>query len=185
MNVTVPADQTSVSGSAITALHLSATDTQPGASLTWSATGVPAGLALNASTGTITGTPTSAGTYQVTATATATDGNGYAGLASFTWTVTSPVTNTVSVTTPANQTDVSGSAITALAVHATDSSPTATLSYAAAGLPAGLVHRLSHRDHHGHAHHRRDLPGHPRRHGQLGLLGLGQLHLGHHRGRER
>ena len=73
--------------------------------------------------GSITGTPTTAGTYPVTITAT--DSAGFDSTTSFTWTVT----NVVSVTPIGNQTSVSGSAITPLAASATDSSSTATIAY--------------------------------------------------------
>jgi hypothetical protein len=52
---------------------------------TWSATGLPAGVTIGASTGTVSGTPTTAGTYNVTATATASAGG--SGSTSFTITV--------------------------------------------------------------------------------------------------
>ena len=55
------------------------------ATLTYSATGLPAGLSIGSSTGLISGTPTTAGTSSVTVTAT--DGTGAKGAASFTWTV--------------------------------------------------------------------------------------------------
>jgi Ricin-type beta-trefoil lectin domain/Putative Ig domain len=54
--------------------------------LTWTATGLPAGLQLGAGTGLITGAPAKAGRYQVTVTATDTDST--PGSVSFTWTVT-------------------------------------------------------------------------------------------------
>ena len=77
MTVANPGSQSSVTGTAITAVTDSATDSQSGATLTWSATGLPAGLSINSSTGTITGTPTAAGTSSVTVKAT--DGAGYSG----------------------------------------------------------------------------------------------------------
>jgi len=52
---------------------------------TWSATGLPPGLSINTSTGQITGTPTTAGSYTVTATAT--DSASRTGSATFGWTI--------------------------------------------------------------------------------------------------
>ncbi len=67
VTVTNPGTQTGTVGTA-TSLTLSASG---GVSpYTWTATGLPAGLSLNASTGVISGTPTTATTYSVTATAT-------------------------------------------------------------------------------------------------------------------
>ncbi|MGY4962630.1 putative Ig domain-containing protein [Streptomyces sp. 900105245] len=83
VSVTNPGSQsTAVGGSA--SLQIQATDSA-GAALTYSATGLPAGLSVGGSSGLISGTATTAGTYQVTVTAT--DSTGASGSASFTWTV--------------------------------------------------------------------------------------------------
>ncbi len=113
---------------------MSATDTSSTATLTYSDGGtLPPGLSIDAPAATITGTPTTAGSYPVTITAS--DDAGYSGSATFTWTVT----NTVSVTNPGDQSDGSGTAITAVPIQATDSSAGSTLTYSDGGtLPPGL-----------------------------------------------
>lgn len=79
--VTAPGNQTGTVGTA-TALTLRATGGS--GTYTWAATGLPAGLSLNASTGVVSGTPTAAGTATVKVTATS--GTSSAS-ATFTWTV--------------------------------------------------------------------------------------------------
>ncbi|MBP2326767.1 subtilisin family serine protease [Kibdelosporangium banguiense] len=100
VSVTNPGAQTTAVGGTAN-LQLSASGgTTP---YTWSATGLPPGLSIGASTGLISGTATTAGTYNVTATATATAGG--AGSASFVWTVgttptCAPQTNATDVPIP-------------------------------------------------------------------------------------
>jgi hypothetical protein len=128
------AAQSSVSGTAIGPVAAAATDSSPVATVTYSDGGtLPPGLSVDPGTGAVTGTPTTAGTYNVTITAT--DNAGFAATSTFTWTVT----NVVSVGTPASPESMSGSPITPLTLTATDTSTTATIaSWSALRLPAGL-----------------------------------------------
>jgi poly(hydroxyalkanoate) depolymerase family esterase len=132
VTVTNPGTQTTTIGSAAS-VQIHATDSG-GATLTYSATGLPAGLSINSSTGLISGTPTTIGTSSVTVTAK--DSTGASGSASFTWTIVTAGTNTVTVTNPGSQSSTVGTAVS-VQIHATDSGG-AALTYSATGLPAGL-----------------------------------------------
>jgi hypothetical protein len=134
VTVTNPGNQTTTVGTAVS-LQINATDSASGQTLTYSATGLPAGLSINSSTGLITGTPTTASTNSVTVTAK--DTTGATGSAPFTWTINSATGNTVTVTNPGNQTTTVGTAVS-LQINATDSASGQTLTYSATGLPAGL-----------------------------------------------
>jgi Pro-kumamolisin, activation domain/Putative Ig domain/Bacterial Ig-like domain (group 3) len=91
VTVTNPGTQAGTLGTAAS-LQINATDSDGGATLTYSATGLPARLSINSSTGLISGTTTTAGGSNVTVTAT--DPTGAHGSASFTWTVTTRSTRT-------------------------------------------------------------------------------------------
>jgi Zn-dependent metalloprotease len=84
VTVNNPGNKTGTVGTA-TSLQMTGTDSQSGQTLTWSATGLPAGLSISSSTGLISGTPTTAATY--TPTVKATDTTGAFGTTSFTWTI--------------------------------------------------------------------------------------------------
>ncbi|WP_217197008.1 M4 family metallopeptidase [Streptomyces buecherae] len=83
VSVTAPGDQTSVVNQAAS-LQIKATSSNTGA-LRYAATGLPAGLGIDAASGLISGTPTTVGTSQVTVTVT--DAAGKTGTAAFKWTV--------------------------------------------------------------------------------------------------
>jgi Glycosyl hydrolase family 12/Cellulose binding domain/Putative Ig domain len=84
VTVTSPGNQTGTAGTA-TSLQVRASDSAAGQTLTYSAGGLPPGLSINSSTGLISGTPVTAGTYNVTVTAR--DSTGATGSATFTWTI--------------------------------------------------------------------------------------------------
>jgi hypothetical protein len=134
VTVTNPGNQTTKPSTAVS-LTVHATDTSPGPSLQWSATGLPAGLGINASTGVISGT-TGAAAPPSAVTVTATDtGTGVSGSAAFNWTVaTGP--NTITVKNPGNQSTKRNSSVR-LQLSATDSGGL-TVTWTATGLPRGL-----------------------------------------------
>ncbi|MFF4652758.1 putative Ig domain-containing protein [Streptomyces sp. NPDC001380] len=83
VTVNNPGNQSGTVGTAVS-LQMSGSDSASGQTLTYTATGLPAGLSIS-SGGLISGTPTTAGTSSVTVTAK--DGTGATGSTSFTWTV--------------------------------------------------------------------------------------------------
>ncbi|WP_327304463.1 M4 family metallopeptidase [Streptomyces sp. NBC_01298] len=83
VSVTNPGNQNTVTGSAAS-LQIQASSTNAGA-LSYAATGLPTGLSINSSTGLISGTASTAGTYNTTVTVT--DSASQTGTASFVWTV--------------------------------------------------------------------------------------------------
>ncbi|HEV2637605.1 MAG TPA: putative Ig domain-containing protein [Actinocrinis sp.] len=83
VTVTNPGSKTGTVGTAAS-LQISASDSAAGQTLTYTATGLPTGLTISSS-GLISGTPSAAGTYNVTVTAR--DTTGATGSASFTWTI--------------------------------------------------------------------------------------------------
>ncbi|HVD97714.1 MAG TPA: carbohydrate-binding protein [Cytophagaceae bacterium] len=93
----------------------------------YNATGLPAGLTVNTTTGAITGTPTTAGTYNTTVSATNSNGTGSK---TVTITVTQPAPVISSATTA---TGTTGAAFSYQIVAS--NSPT---SFGASGLPAGI-----------------------------------------------
>jgi hypothetical protein len=105
VTVTNPGNQTSTVGTAVS-LQIQASDSASGQTLTYSASGLPAGLSINSSSGLISGTPTTSGSYSVTVSAR--DTTGASGSTSFTWKVNSqgpqpPSTGTLDNFQRANQ----------------------------------------------------------------------------------
>jgi endo-1,4-beta-xylanase len=133
VTVTNPGARTGTVGTPVS-LQISATDSAAGQTLTFSATGLPAGLTISSS-GLISGTPTTNQTTSVTVTAR--DGTGATGSATFTWTIGNGG-NTVTVTNPGTRTGTVGTAVS-LQISATDSAAGQTLTFSATGLPAGLT----------------------------------------------
>ena len=143
-------------GVAITALQIVASDGN-GDALTFSATGLPAGLTISAS-GLVTGTPTAAGANSVTVTAN--DGRGGTGSATFSWPIAAapdtaapsvPGSLAVSATTQTSislswsaSTDTGGSGLAGYRIYrngsATALTSTTATTYTNTGLGANTTH---------------------------------------------
>ena len=103
--------------------------------MTYTAPSLPAGLAINSSTGLISGTITAAAGLQL-ATITVSDGTN-AEAAPLTWQFGAE--STLTLTDPGNQSNTEGDGVS-LAVAATDTvSDSGTVVWTALGLPAGLA----------------------------------------------
>jgi len=134
VTVTNPGARTATVGTAAS-LQLGATDSASGQTLTYTASGLPAGLSISSS-GLISGTPTTSGTDDVIVTAT--DTSGATGSAAFAYSV-NPATgaDTVTLTNPGSQTGTVGAAAS-VQITGTDSNSGQALAYTATDLPPGL-----------------------------------------------
>jgi endoglucanase len=94
VTVTNPGARSTTVGTAAS-LQIQASDSAAGQTLSYAATGLPAGLAISSS-GLISGTPTTAGAFSVTVTAR--DGTGASGSATFTWTITAATSQSIKTT---------------------------------------------------------------------------------------
>jgi prepilin-type N-terminal cleavage/methylation domain-containing protein len=100
------------------------------APMTWSATGLPAGLSVNASTGLVTGTATTAGPA-TSVTANVTDRYGASASTTFSWTIT-----TLKIQTPAA---VAGGVGGTVSMQVAVSGGVTPYTWSATGLPPGLA----------------------------------------------
>ncbi|MFC8127428.1 putative Ig domain-containing protein [Streptomyces sp. NPDC057302] len=130
VTVSAVSAQTTATGSRVELRNSAEGGTVP---YTWTATGLPKGLSIDASTGTVSGSPTTAGTHQVTLTAT--DTAGKKGSTSFGWTVTAPGTGAPKLADPGSQNGTVGRPMS-VPVKATGG--TAPYTFTATNLPAGL-----------------------------------------------
>jgi serine/threonine protein kinase len=129
VTVNNPGSQSGTVDVAMAPLQMTATDSA-GQPLTYTATGLPSGLLISSS-GQISGTPTTPGTF--TSSVTATDASGHSGHTAFTWTIR----DTVTCTSPGNQASTTGGTVS-LQITCTDSAGQ-PLTYTATGLPSGLL----------------------------------------------
>jgi O-glycosyl hydrolase len=120
VTVTNPGNQTGTVGTAAS-LQVHASDSGTGQTLSYGATGLPAGLSIASGTGLISGTPTTAGTSTVTVTAT--DGTGASGSATFTWAISGSGGGGTCKVTYATQSQWAGGFVAGVTIANTGSSP--------------------------------------------------------------
>lgn len=131
VTITPPDAQSTFTGRSVSLPVLAGAN--DGSTVTFSATGLPSGLSIDAATGIISGTPDTAGSYSVTVTA-STAGGTASDYAVFDWIVVDP---TITIETPPDQNTLTGQTVS-LPLAATTNDGTAP-TYVATGLPAGLT----------------------------------------------
>jgi len=133
VTITSPGTQDSGTGTPVS-LQIKAIVSPAGAaSVAYSATGLPPGLSIDSSTGVISGTPSTPGTFTVTV---GTEENTSISVfedVTFSWVVR----NNVAITNPGTQSWMAGTPVS-LQIKASDSASGQTLTYTAVNLPTGL-----------------------------------------------
>ncbi len=134
--ITTPGAQTNNEGDGVSGFFITANDPD-GDTLIFSESGLPTGLTINPSTGEITGSTTTAGSFNPTITVD--DGNGGSANTSFSWTVQSVGgNNPPTITTPGAQTNNEGDGVSGFFITANDPDGD-TLIFSESGLPTGLT----------------------------------------------
>ncbi|GLQ95089.1 putative Ig domain-containing protein [Dyella acidisoli] len=131
------AAQTAMLASSFSYQAPAATDAN-GYGVTYSATGLPAGISFNASTRTFSGTATTVGSYTVTYTATPSTGPS----TSTSFVITVPSATPTFTSTPGSQTVSPGTSWSYQAPAATNPNGY-TISYSASGMPPGITFNAS------------------------------------------
>jgi hypothetical protein len=136
VTVTAPAKEQTWLGIPVS-VKITAKDSDPTQTLTFSATGLPAGLSINPATGVISGTPQKITTAAATVTVTGTDSALFFGKAAIKWSVGYPVV----IPNPGKVTAVIGQAVNVVLTDTDIASKRARVTLSATGLPRGLTFR--------------------------------------------
>ena len=132
LSVTNPGTQNSAVGDTVSLSTVSTNGLPSGDTLTYSASGLPANLSINKTTGVISGKVTGpAQAYSVTVTAS--DGHGGSASQTFTWNV-----SVLSLSNPGGQNNAVGDSVSLSAIESTGVPTGATPTYTTSGLPSGL-----------------------------------------------